>query len=685
MKISLDWLKDHVRVDLPRAELLDRLTMIGLVPESIEERDGDTILDVDTYANRPDTLGHLGLAREVAAMLGVPLEEKSWPLAEVPPRPGEAVSVQISDEALCPRYAGLLVRDVPVGPSPDWLRRRLESVGLRPINNVVDVTNYVLFDTAQPIHAFDAAKLGGRRIIVRRAQRGERLLTLDSRTVDLAPEMLVIADESRPVALAGVIGGEESAVTEATKDIFIESANFDPVSIRLTAKKLGLATDASYRFERGADIGFAPAAARMAASLLCEFGGQATGGLIDVYPKPRKTRPVVLRVRRVAELLGVEVPADFIARVLEALGFRLEESQNGVWRVEVPTFRVDIEREADLIEEVARFYGYDRIPSQMTPLFAYEPPANRRRERINRLRQVLLHYGCDEVVNDGFSNPDEEALAKSGRAAIEIRNPISARDSLLRTTLLSGLLETAAWNLNRGAEGVHVFEVGNLYFWQDEKTRETLTLGLLSTGTLPAAGWKERPRPTDFYYLKGAVEAGLAQLRYPVTFAGADHPSFDKEQSLAVLYRGEQVGMIGRVAAPLAAGYGLDAPVFAVELALGMLLEKQPQAFVYTPVPKFPGVVRDLSFLVGRDMPYQEVKRTIERLAVPFLEGFELRDRFAGPSIPPDKVSLSLRFTYRSPKRTLLAEEVDRVEQTLIENLGAALGAQLREGGKIDS
>ncbi len=685
MKISLDWLKDYVCVDLPLAMFLDRLTMIGLVPESVEERDGDAILDVETYANRPDTLGHLGLAREVAAMLGVPLKETTWALAEVPPRPGDPVSVQISDEGLCPRYAGLLVRDVPVGPSPDWLRRRLEAIGLRPINNVVDVTNYVLFATAQPIHAFDAAKIGGRRIVVRRAQRGERLRTLDDRTVDLAPDMLVIADESRPVALAGVIGGEESAVTEATRDVFIESANFDPVSVRLTAKKLGLATDASYRFERGADIGFPPEAARMAASLLCQFGGRATGGLIDVYPKPRKTRPVVLRLRRVTGLLGVEVPPDFIARILQALSFRLEEIQNGAWRVEVPTFRVDIEREADLIEEIARFYGYDRIPSQITPLLDYEPPASRRRERANRLRQVLFHHGFDEVLNYSFTDPEREALAKTGRMPIEIRNPISARGSLLRTTLLNGLLETAAWNINRGAEGVHVFEVGNLHFWQDEKNREALTLGLLSTGILPDAGWRERPRPTDFYFLKGAIEASLGLLRYPLTFAEVKHASFDKDQSLAVLYRGEPVGVLGRVASPLAALSGVEGPVFAAELALGTLLEKQPQPFQYAPVAKFPGVSRDLSFLVDRSIPYQDVKRAVERQSLPLLEGFELRDRFAGPAIPPDKVSLSIRFHYRNPKRTLLAEEVDRVEQSLIEHLRATLGAQLREGGKIDS
>ncbi|MBM3304797.1 MAG: phenylalanine--tRNA ligase subunit beta, partial [Candidatus Aminicenantes bacterium] len=371
MKISLDWLREFVPVDLPVPELVERLTMIGLVVETVEERDGDTLLDVETYANRPDTLGHLGMAREVAAMLGRPLVERSWPMTELDKPTTELADVQIRDEKLCPRYCGLVVRDVPVGPSPDWLRRRIEAMHLRPVNNIVDVSNYVLFATAQPIHAFDFGRIGGGRIVVRKAKRGETLVDLDGRELALGPDMLVIADESRPVALAGIIGGRDSGIGGATRDVFIESACFDPAGIRRTAKALGLATDASYRFERGSDIGFPPKAALMTASLLTQMGGRASRGLIDVYPKPAKPVSLRLRPRRIAGLLGVEVPDTFVEDVLMRLGFRVESAPKGAWRVEVPTFRVDIDREADLIEEIARFYGYDRIPSEFTPVKSF--------------------------------------------------------------------------------------------------------------------------------------------------------------------------------------------------------------------------------------------------------------------------------------------------------------------------
>lgn len=686
MKIHLDWLRDYVHVDLPVRELVDRLTGIGLMAESVEERDGDPVLDVETYANRPDTLGHLGMAREIAVLLGRPLETRFWPVVELPEPTAEAVDVQVVDEALCPRYCGLVVRGVAVGPSPEWLRKRIEAVGLRPINNVVDASNYVLFATGQPIHIFDFGKLTGRKVVVRRARRGESLRLLDGRTVELQPDMLVIADETRPAALAGVMGGEETGVTEATRDVFIESAFFDPVSIRLTARKLGLATDASYRFERGVDIGFAPEAAVMAASLLTSFGGRATKGLADVYPKPRKPKSVVLRDRRLAELLGVGVPAEFTTRTLEALGFKVKETQKGVWRVGVPSFRVDIDREADLVEEVARFFGYDRIPSELTPLKSWEPPANRKRERVSRLRQVLCHQGFDEVVNFSFADPEKEAVFPGERPAIAIRNPISVRTSLLRTTLFAGLLENAARNIHRGAEGVHIFEVGNVYSWQDEKAREALSLGCLSTGLLPAASFRDKPRAADSSFLKGAVEAALGHLRYePWSFAETEAPAFEPGSALEALFKGERVGVLGRLRPEILAAFSLEGPVHAAEIGLGALLEKQPRPFQYVPVPRFPAVDRDLSFLVDRAVAYGDIRRALERLALPYLEGFELRDRFAGPPVPRDKVSLTLRFRFRNPQRTLLAEEVDRVTQDLTGHLRAAFDIQLREGGKIDN
>ncbi|HSA94944.1 MAG TPA: phenylalanine--tRNA ligase subunit beta [Acidobacteriota bacterium] len=684
MKISQDWLREYVAVDLPRAELAERLTMIGWVPETVEEKDGDLVFDLESYANRPDALGHLGVAREVATMLGLPLLERDWPLVELPETTAEIADVQIESEALCPRYCGLVVRGVKVGPSPDWLRRRIEAMGLKPINNIVDVSNYVCLGTAQPIHTFDFGKIGGWRIIVRKAKRGETLVDLDGRTLELSPDMLVIADESKPVALAGVIGGQASGITESTRDVFIESANFDPVSIRKTSKKLGLQTDASYRFERGADISFAPEGALMAASLLCGLGGRASRGLIDRFPRPPKPRTVRLRLRRVAELLGVDVPESFVVETLGRLGFRVESAARHAWRVDVPAFRVDIGREADLIEEIARFYGYDKIPAEFTPVGSFDLSVNRTRERLARVREALLAQGFDEVINSSFSDPEREAAAGSGREAVGIQNPISQRASVLRTTLLPGLLENAARNLHRGLEGVHVFELGNVYAWEEEKHREDLHLALLTTGLLPAEGLRFRAEPTGFDVAKGAIEALGEALRFePLAFDKADHPSFEPGQAMAIRYKGQAVGHLGALKARFSAALEVERDAYAAEIDLEALFEKTPRAFEIVPVPKFPGVTRDLSFLLDRAVPYGEVVRVLGRLNQPLLEGFELRDRFAGGPVPGDKVSLTLRFRYRHPQRTLVAEEVDRVEQEIVGQLRSALNIQLREG-KID-
>ena len=684
MKISLDWIREYVAVDLPRQELVDRLTMAGWVPETVEEKDGDLILDLETYANRPDALGHLGVAREIGAMLGRPLLERDWPVAELDEATTDIADVQIAAEALCPRYCGLVVRGVPVGPSPDWMRRRLEAMGLKPINAIVDVSNYVLFATAQPIHTFDFGRIGGGRIVVRKAKRGETMVDLDGRTLELTTDMLVIADESRPVALAGVIGGQASGITASTRDVFIESAHFDPVSIRKTAKKLGLSTDASYRFERGSDIGFAPQAARMAASLLTQMGGRASRGVIDRYPRPLKPRTVRLRLRRVAELLGVDVPESFVADLLARLGFRADTSHRSAWRVEVPTFRVDVSREADLVEEIARFYGYDRIPSVVTPVDSFDATVDRKRMRLARLRRTLLGQGLDEVINWSFADPEREAAAGSGRTPIPVQNPISNRASVMRTTLLPGLLDNAAWNLNRGLEGVHVFETGRVYYWEEEKHREDLHLGLLATGLRPGAGWDTPAVETDFFVLKGALEALFEALRFePVAFEEKDHGYFEPGRALAVLYKGQEVGRLGALRRDFAAISSVERTVYAAEVDLAALFEKSPRPFQYAPVPKLPGVTRDLSFLLDRGVAYGEVVRVLARLNQPLLEGFELRDRFSGKSVPADKVSLTVRFRYRHPQRTLVADEVDRVEQEIVGQLRSALNIQLREG-KID-
>jgi len=484
MKISLDWIQNYIDVDLPVTRLVEVLDNIGLLIEDWEEKNGDVILDVETYANRPDTLGHMGIAREMAAALGLALKEQRLPLTETNENTSDLIDVQIWDEDLCSRYCGVIVKNIEIGPSPEWLIKKIEAMGLNPINNVVDVTNYVLFATAQPIHAFDLDKIAGRKIIIRRAKRGEKLVSLEAKDVDLTSDMLVIADEEKPVALAGVIGGENTAVSDATQNVFIESAHFDPVSIRKTSKATGIQTDAAYRFERGSDVLFPPEAARMAASLFSQFGGKVCKGIVDVYPKPRKIKTVMLRAYRVASLLGVEIDNGFIEKTLTDLGFQMENKQPGIWQVKIPLFRIDIERETDLVEEIARFYGYEKIPIQLPPFRSIELTPDPKKERIKTLRQLLFHYGFDEVVNFSFMDPEKEEKFSSDLDPIPIRNPISTKAAFLRTTLLGGLLENVVWNTNRGAEGVHIFEIGNIFHLDNETHNEQLMLSMVMTGSM---------------------------------------------------------------------------------------------------------------------------------------------------------------------------------------------------------
>jgi phenylalanyl-tRNA synthetase beta chain len=686
MKISIAWIKEYLETDVPASEIIDALNRIGLMVENREERDGDFILDVETYANRPDTLGHLGMAREIAAALGLRLKAKDWPLLETSVSTVEVVDVQVQDETLCPRYCGLVVKGVKVGPSPVWMRQKVEAMGLNPINNVVDVTNYVLFATSQPIHAFDLEKIAGSRIIIRRARKGERLLCLDGTDLELLPEMLVIADEAKPVALAGVIGGQSSAVTEETKDVFIESACFDPVSVRQTRKAAGLQTDASYRFERGADISFPPQAALMTASLLGQFGGRATGGIVDVYPVPRKKKELILRHRRVNDLLGVEVNESFINKILQDLEFGVDVQQVGVWRVKVPSFRVDIDREADLIEEITRFFGYENIPSVLAPLKVVEPIIDRKREKLAKLRPLLFHHGFNEVINFSFSDPDKERLLGTGLEPVEIRNPISSKASLLRTSILGGLLETLIWNRNRGLEAVSIFEIGNIYYRRDQECVESLTLGLLGKSPLSRPPWRAPSEEADFYHLKGACEALLTQLRYePFSFAVEEHPLFEPACSLALAYREEKIGQLGCIRKAILEAFDLRGNVYAAEIDLERLFSKQPKAFAFMPVARFPAVTRDISLLVPSHVSYQDLKKTIEKVSLSILEEFRLVDRYKGEPIPPDKISLSFRFVFRHSQRTLLAEEVDKAEQQILNQLQRTYQVQLRKGGEIDN
>lgn len=683
MKISIDWLKDYVAVDEPYATLVDKLNNLGLKVVDWEERDGDAVFELSTYSNRPDTLGHIGIARELSPVLGKQLKEPELPLVEENKSITDFFDVQVWNEELCPRFCSRIVTGMQVGPAPEWMQRRLRMIGVEPVNNIVDTAHYVLFATGYPIFVYDLAKLRGSKIIVRTAQKDEAVLHLDDKKIELSSDMLVIADEKMPVALAGIKSGKMVKITEKTSAVLLESAYFDPAAIYQTCQKTGLFTDASFRYERGMDITSPPQALRMAASLLAAQGGKPQQGMLDIFSRPRKAKTVILRKHRITEFIGIELEQDFIERVLTGLGFKMELQQPEIWRVQVPSFRLDIEREADLIEELARFYGYEKIPAQLPAMFSSYPITEEKRKLAQGLRRLLFHEGFDEVVNSSFFDPEKEVIFHTELKAVEIQNPLSPKTALMKTTLIGGLLENLAWNWNRGAEGVHIFETGKVFFQKDEDFVEQQTLALATAGIIGSKHWQQQTEKTDYYSLKGSCEALLYYLGFtPVSFTPAEHVFFYSGHSVAIKAKGKQIGILGLLRESILEAYSLKEKVWAAEIDLEALFEMQPQMFHYTPVSKFPSVVRDVTFIADLGITFQEIKTAMAGLSMPNLEKFEFIDRFEGSVIPRGKVSLSLRFTFRDLNKTLQAAAVDNLLKRIIKNLQNTFNFQLREGGE---
>lgn len=682
MKISTDWLREFIDLDLSPGQLMDTLNEIGLTVDAWEETAEGLILDLNPPANRPDVLGHYGVARDLGAKLELPLKEKDWICPDGAEAVHEILDVQVWEEDLCPRYTGKAVKGVKIGPSEDWLQKRLKSLGLHPVNNVVDAANYVLFYTGHPLHTFDMDRIGGAKIVVRRAKRGESLIGLDEREHRLDVDALVIADETSPIALAGILGGVSSSVSDETRNVFIESAVFDPLSVLKTAKRCNLHTEASLRFEKGVDLSFAPKAAEMAAALICRSGGTAYRGMLDVFPKPGKPRTLVFRKRRIQEMLGMEVAADYVEMKLKRLGFSVENQQPDVWQIEVPPFRRDIEKEADVVEEIGRLFGYDRIPCRMAPVTSFSAPPDPEEEKSEELRNILFHHGFDEIVSYGLVEPERQTLFCTKPKSISLRNPISSKLSQLRTSLLPELLSATAWNINRGAEGMNIFEIGAVHFQEEDNFEERRSLGLVSSGLVGHPHWLEKQRRTDFYFIKGACETVLSQMGFgAVSFPPSLQDGFAEEGVLSIKLKGEKIGHFGRLDEKVLDFYSLKDPVWAAEIDLSRLFRKNSERFEFLPVIKYPCVQRDVSFVGDLGISYQDVSEALEKLGLSFLESFTLVDRFTGKPVPNNKVSLSFRFVFRHPGKTLLAEEVEAYLKTIIDKLNSQFKFELREGG----
>jgi len=665
--------------------------MVGLAIDSVEQGADDSVLDVEVPSNRPDCLSHVGIAREVAVIERSKVRSAEPKKPAVDGKAADFAAVEIDDLALCPRYAARIVRGVKIGPSPAWLAKRLAEIGQRPINNVADITNYVLHELGQPLHAFDLAKLSGRRIVVRRAKPGEKLKTLDGVDRALDTEMLVIADAELPVALAGIMGGLESEISQSTTDVLIESAYFNPDSVRRTARRLGMDTEASRRFERGADCENLLRAQTRCIELICEMaGGVATVDAIDVYPDPLRVRQVDLRPEKVESLTSLKVSEGEMKRILESLGFEPGESNSDAANPSrlsfaVPSWRGDVSVEEDLIEEIARHTGFEKIASALPPSnFSGEyQPAERQRRR---LRSALRELGFDEAINFSFIDtvhddvfePIPELAQQGGDSSpVTLDNPILEGVARMRPTLLPGLLDSLRRNLNHGMRDVRLFEIGRVFGGSrgggaaSELPKERESLGLIGTGGAMEAGHAEAAREVDFYDLKGALEAAVDAMNVgPLKFARAEVKHLRAGQAANILTPdGALVGSIGKLSESIAGSYKFRQPVYLAELDLGALLDAAERPVQYKALPRYPSVVRDVTLLVGRDVAVAELIEAADLEAVADYAGSKLVGTYEGKNITEGRRSVTLRIEYRSLEGTLRDESVEERHRGLVDSL----------------
>ena len=688
MKILLEWLKDYVApagggasFDVAADKLADDLHMAGVAVEGIEEAENGagTVLELEITTNRPDLLSYYGVAREVAALYEKPLKLIDPQPAETKEEATSAAEIEILEPELCHRYAGLVLRNIKVAPSPDWLKKRLEACGVQSINNVVDISNYVLLELGHPTHAFDLEKLNEKKIIVRRAEKGELLTTLDGVKRTLDPSNLIIADAKVAVALAGIIGGEDSEISFSTKNVLLESAWFDPVITRRAAKKLGLRTEASYRFERGMDVEAPLRAARRCAELILELaGGELLAGAIDAYPTKWKRPQVTLRRSEIARHLGMPVADETVEHILSTLGFELQTGDDG-WQVTVPPFRRDVFREIDVIEEIARLHGYDKFPSRIPPLRQpITEPSYKEAQEV--LRQRFEGMGFDEAISLSLVNPDEAAkFLPPGEELVAITNPLSRENSALRPGGILTHVQNLVRNVNRGQRNVRLYETGRAYALRTGEYSERRILTLSATGEIREKSVHETAQPFDLFALTGTIETALEPFDLaPLEFRPCESPWFDPAERAAVFAGEKQIGELGKLVPKLAQQFKLRQDAYFAEFDLDAIYHAGLRPRRYQKVSRFPAVERDFSLLLEDKVSFGRVRSAIENLRIPELISIAAVDRFQGKSLPKGKYSLLVRATFQSTERTLKEEEVRGFTEKILKALKTETGATLR-------
>jgi phenylalanyl-tRNA synthetase beta chain len=696
MRIPVDWLKEYVPNALSLKELAATLTDVGLEVEEIEDAPGGAVLNITVTPNRGDCLSVLGVARELAMALRAEMRTRDPSIVETGPPASDLATVALDDPALCPRYSARIVRGLKIAPSPEWAQRRLQQCGLRPISNVVDATNLVMVELGQPLHAFDYRLLGAPagdprpRIIVRRARQGERLVTIDGEDRSLTPDILVIADPRGPVAPAGIMGGASTEIHDRTSEVLLESAHFDPLTVRRGARALGMVTEASYRFERVVDPGGTVRALDRACELIAEFNRspvEIARGAVDAYPAPIHERRIPLRPRRVNQLLGLRLSRARIAHLLRLLQLTVHEGDPLL--VTAPTFRQDLKDEIDLIEEVARAHGYAHIPERLPRASAGVGGLAPDLRFERQVRTIALGLGLSEAVTSSLEGPED--LARLGLPAdhplsrpVRVGNAKTVDRSQLRTTLLTSLLGVLAGNRRHGVADVGIFDLGRVYLdtGPDNLPHQPQHLGLAGAGRRWLGEWAMAKGEAEwgFYALKGAVETVIGSAaRLAPAFAPCSHPALSEGRAAHVIVNEKAIGCLGEVRPQVREAFHLPDPVFVAELDLDLLRELAAGEPHYQPISRFPAVVRDVAFLVPRTVAAARAEAVIRTAAGENLESLSLFDAYEGEPLPAGQRNLAFSLTFRRSDRTLADAEAESAMQALRSALRDQLGAQIRE------
>ncbi len=687
MRVSLDWLEDFLDVKDGLEKAQYALTMIGLEVTSVVNIQDDSVMDIEITPNRPDCLSMLGVARELAAAtnqtLKIPASVKKSYMKKEPGR-GSA-KIEILDKKGCPRYVGCIIKNVKVGPSPKWLVARLNAMGTRSINNIVDITNYVLFETGQPLHVFDLDKLEGKRIVVRKAKKGESIVTIDAVRRELDPSILIIADKEKPVAIAGIMGGKDTEISEGTKNVLLESAYFDPIIIRKAQRRLRLASESSYRFERGVDFGMILAASTRAQEIIRdEAGGRLQGTITDVGGKRIKAKEIIFALDEIPRILGIDIPSRKVMDLFKRLNLKSTKNGKGRILVKVPSYRQDLETQIDLIEELARLYGYDKIPAKH-PSFILEKSYEEEKEEQTFLeketKRILYSLGLNEIITYTLiSRFSVEVLGRPFDNLVRLKNPLSSNQEFMRPELLSEMFEVLGWNLNRKNTLLQLFELNKVYL-KDKDTGEIQERLNLSLGMCGATNgnWKDKSREIDFFDLKGVTECFLNSLGIKdYAIEKTESFIFRDQMSTHIKIDGEIYGVLGEVKSDIARKFDIKQKVYLAEINMEDLFKKIDLKRRFKALPRYPAIRRDISMLADDSVNASSVFNVIKKEGKDLVRSVDVFDLYKGQQIEQGKKSLAYSLEYRSDERTLKDEEVAQIHKNIQEALVKNLGIQIR-------